>query len=402
MAKLFEEETNPLIFLENHVRKPLLTKFKNQYYQTKAEEAIASTLCAHLEDSIRDQIKKTIGATMVGKMKGSLKSHFSSKIALKRRILIDLFKEDNFEEYMLYIRNVKKCLHKWIKHYTICYCNEKESESSDTRLQVELNEEVSRLIAIVETAVTEVSTTAPTINDWLSLFSKRLESELGAINAETLLIGFGDSIDKISIENFQTQIWEELRKLQGKLRASYAQIKCEDSMTEWKDKPHELMEDLIGCTEQCPFCGEQCDCLDPNHYKDTKRKHMTAVHRPACLAKWRNKVTQVMALDFCPSLVASKGSFYYNDDEKMPYKKYTSIYPEWYIPPDFIAQTSLYWKWFVGMYSDKLAEVYNAKPAFIPRGWTRDEDTPLTSPEVARSLKVYHNDISLMIRKLLS
>ena len=62
MAKLFEEEKNPLIYLEKHVKKPLFTKFKNQYYETKAEEAIASTLRVH---PIKDQTKRTTGRTMV-------------------------------------------------------------------------------------------------------------------------------------------------------------------------------------------------------------------------------------------------------------------------------------------------------------------------------------------------
>ena len=49
MAKSFMERTNPRIYLEKHQKKPLFIKFKNQYHQTKAEEAIASTLCAHFE-----------------------------------------------------------------------------------------------------------------------------------------------------------------------------------------------------------------------------------------------------------------------------------------------------------------------------------------------------------------
>ena len=307
MARTFLERTDPRFYLDKHIRKPLFTKFKNQYYQTEAEEAIASTLCALLEVPIKDQIKKTIGAIMVGQMKAS-EHHFTSKMALKVKILNHLHQEDIYDGYMAYARNVKGCLQNRIRQYTVQYADERII--GGTRLQIAAKEEVSRLISVVETVVTEVNKKA--IQEWLATFSanQKLISELGYINVDTdnLLLGF-DSLSELNLENFKLQIRTGLQELKKNLHSSYNNIKCEDDMTQWGDKPHDLLADLIGCTEQCPFCGEQCDLRDPNHYKDHKQKHRTEVHRPSCLAGWRNSKTEVMESDFCTSLVSGDRDF---------------------------------------------------------------------------------------------
>ncbi len=46
MRDSFNQRNDPRRYLERHLKEPLFTRFKNQYHQTAAEEAIASTLCA--------------------------------------------------------------------------------------------------------------------------------------------------------------------------------------------------------------------------------------------------------------------------------------------------------------------------------------------------------------------
>ncbi len=141
----------------------------------------------------------------------------------------------------------------------------------------------------------------------------------------------------------------------------------------WKVKPHELLNSLIGCTEQCPFCGEQCDILDPHHYKDTGQKHRTAVHRMDGLSGWRDNKSEALGTYFCPVEVASNRSFQKRDHiiAFHPYKKYQEVYPAWSIPPDKTADSSLYWKWFVDKYPDALARMYNANPPEVKSEWSK-------------------------------
>lgn len=44
------------------------------------------------------------------------------------------------------------------------------------------------------------------------------------------------------------------------------------TITEWKRSPHiVLCDSLIGCSEQCPFCEEQCKLTDSNHMMTGKK-----------------------------------------------------------------------------------------------------------------------------------
>ena len=46
-----------------------------------------------------------------------------------------------------------------------------------------------------------------------------------------------------------------------------------------------------------------------------------------------------------------------------------TYYPNWDIPPEKSLETSLYWKWFMVKFNDRLARNYNLKPADIPTEW---------------------------------
>ena len=369
MAKSFRERYDPLFYLEKNLKGPLFTKFKNQYNQTEAEEAIANTLSSYIETPIRVQVGKTLGAKMVGVMKNS-EHHFSSKMALKVKILTDLAKEDRFEGYMSYVSNVKDYLEDRIKHYTVQFCNERLS-GKNTRLQVSAKEEVSRLVGVVESKVTEVNETE--MHKWLSAFcsDKIMMDELGiALKVDELLNASSDAPSKLNLEHFKRQIFAGLKDLEEKMHASFNNIECENEMVHWKDKPHKLLEKLIGCTEQCPFCKEQCDYLDPDHLHNDQ-KHKVAVHRPECLGGYRWDSTKILSTDFCPASVAGDDNFRSaaTNNKWHPYKDYQHIYPNWSIPPDLTAEESLYWMWFVGKYSKELGRECDAKPPQVPPQW---------------------------------
>ena len=366
--KLSRDVSKGINRFQKNLKGPLFTRFKNQYNQTEAEEAIANTLSSYLERPIREQVGKTLGAKMVGVMKSS-EHHFSSKMALKVKILTDLHENDSFEDYMAYISNVKDYLKKRIKYYTVQFCNEKLS-GENTRLQISAKEEVSRLIGVVESKVIEVNETD--IHEWLSAFcsDKTIIDELGiALNVDELLNASSDAPSKLNLDNFKRQIHSGLEGLKKKLHTSLNSIKCENEMVHWKDKPHKLLEKLIGCTKQCPFCKEQCDWLDPNHV-DAGQKHKIAVHRPSFLGGYCWNKTSALMTDFCPALVASDRTFQNKPNQKPhPYKDYQSIYPDWSIPPDHTSEESLYWKLFVGKYSKELERVFDTMPPQVPEQW---------------------------------
>ena len=374
MRESFIERNDPRLYLERHLKDPLYTRFKNQYYQTEAEEAIANTLCAHLAEPIKTQIGKLIGAKMVAQMRGS-QPYFSSKIALKVKILKDLHEEQKFDNYMEYVTNVKKCLQERIECYIIDFCDEKIFDES-TRLQITVKEEVAQLIGIVEDRLIYIDETD--IHKWMPTFcyDANIRSELGAkLEVSDLLTSY-DKLQGLNLKNFKAQVRTGLKELKGKLQASFNDIKCESEMANWKDKPHNLLSNLIGCTAQCPFCGEQCDYIDPHHIDNGGPKHTLAVHRSNCLQGWHDTESKVMVTGFCPAYISGQEKYQSfvcsaTNYEFHPYKEYQKVYPHWSIPPDVSSKDSLYWKLFVGKNIDKIAGKFGVKAPKVSSDWAK-------------------------------
>jgi hypothetical protein len=386
MSESFKERHDPRLYLSKYVKGPLFIQFESQYYQAEAEEAIARTLCAHLEEPIKTQIKNTIGKKMVGLMKGS-DQYFSSKMALKVKILTDLQEEDQFDKYMEYILDVKGSILNWIKHYTIKFCDEKVA--GGTHLQVTSKELATRLVSVVENKLdfphqTSVQQFVRTLSN-----DSDLKIELGVnLNAEDLLAGY-ESLKDMSLENFKGYIRSGLEALKDKIHSSFGGIQCVSEMRSWRDKPHDLLESLIGCTAQCPFCREQCDLQDANHYPG--KTHSVAVHRSTCLAGYRDDKTEVMMTGFCSAYVSGKEHHTRFKDGRTnwqyhPYQDYQSKYPEWTISPDVTSSNSLYWKKFVGRYMGAIAKMFAAKPASVPSDWSTT-----TREKVQENLKSLYN-----------
>ena len=364
MADSFKKRNDPRVYLEKHVKGPLFTKFKNQYKQTEAEEGIADTLCAYLKTPIRVQVERKIGPIMVDSMKAS-EHYFANKKALKVKILKDLYENNEFQEYMVYLKNVGQSLGDHIEKYTVMYCDKKLPKEKLTTLQNSAREEVCQLILVIQNVVSQVNDTE--IHTWMTNFcsNETIRRELGVhLDSKELLSDY-DTLQKLNLSTFKQRIKEELQELKKKFEEQFSKITYKT--IDWRDNPHELLNSLVGCTAQCPFCGEQCDLLEHDNGHD----HRTEVHRMDCLAGFKDKDTRVMTTNVCPALVDGKGSFRKPDGESHPYRKYKTVHNTWSILPDVTSKSCSYWKWFVGTYKDQLAEEYDALPAKTPPQWSQ-------------------------------
>ena len=358
----FREQNDPRKYLEKYQKEPLFSKYKHQYYQTAAEEAIADNLCAALRGPIRAQIESSLGAKIVEQMR--LQSYLTNKMALKTKILIDLGTQKRFMDYITYLTDIEQSLKEWIEHYTMEYCNERFNDG--THLQTIAKKEVSRMILILKIKVEKVKD--KDASKWLSTFCDDMEirRELG-VSLDT--INVVPEIETLDLNNFKKQMESELLKLEKMLHRTFNEVMCDvKEMGKWQDRPYNLLKNICGCTEQCPFCGEQCDLAE---HSSTNVKHTVAQHRPDCVIGYRDKDTQILVLDICPSQVAGDKLFRNKDTDLKfyPYKKYLDKYPKWHIPPDPAAQDSIYWKWFVGQYFQSLAKHFEAKQPEVPKQW---------------------------------
>lgn len=83
-----------------------------------------------------------------------------------------------------------------------------------------------------------------------------------------------------------------------------------------------------------------------------------------------------MVIDVCSSLVGSDKTFR-NDatnQQSVPYSEFYRIYPRWSIAVDKSANEGTsaeytYWKWFVGHYSEEIANHFGMKTNEFPSEW---------------------------------
>ena len=364
MSDSFTIWNDPSIYFEKHLKGPLLTNFKNQYKQTEAEETIASTLSAYFKTPVHYNIERNLGRIMVMSMRSS-ETYFSSKSALKVKVLMDLYHRNDFQGYMAYIKDAKQSLKDHIHRYTMLYCNQKLPGGNLSRLQHKAREQVFQLFEVIKKVISQINDT--NVQDWLENFCKdsNIRLEFGFhIDYHEFLDDY-NTLQELHLTNFKRVFEKELHELKTYLVELFSTTTYES--IHWKHRPHERLESLVGCTAQCPFCKEQCDLLEHDDYCD----HRTEIHRIDCLAGLRNRDTKVITTDCCPALVCGGKCFYKPDGERHPYRDYKRIYHRWSIIPDITARSCLYWKWFVSTHRLALAKEYNALPPEVPSQWRR-------------------------------
>ena len=199
------------------------------------------------------------------------------------------------------------------------------------------------------------------------------------------LLGHCDRDHKLNLDSFRDTVRDGLQKLMKKLHQAFAKLECRKEMENWRDKPHEMLRNLIGCAAQCPFCGEQCDMLDELHSMEFV-KHMTVIHRPACIRGYTHDMQ--MEAGNCPYLVGTIKTFsnVCTGQNPCPFKDYQLCYPDWFISPDYTSHDSLYWQSFVARYKDNLARYYGCRPPLVPSSWLN-----ITKEELKKHLqRLYH------------
>ena len=398
MVEAFNRRTNPIVYIEETLKEQLFSLFKDQYFQLAHEVAVANTLCEPLARSINKQVSKSLGGKVVKDMTASDPS-FDTKGTLKVRIMIDLaenlIKDGDFVPYIHYLTKVEESMNGWVKSYIEQHC-QKQNDHGISRLSTLAIEESNIVINFVLQKIDEIAgefdeEESVTTKAWFERFcqDEKLIRRLGDTDELDVHVlhesGGYEDIKEISVTNFTAEVRNTLEKVRSRMEEKFKKLKPSD-MKSWENRPEDLLKETIGCCEQCPFCGEQCDY--GKHAPEENIKHKAEQHRPTCVIGWRTVRDQIMVTESCPILVSGEREFIYDEDQMKshPYKEYSDIHPSWFIPADLTMKTSLYWKWFVASYSDKLASHYNVKIPEIQPEWKE-----LKWEDVKQNLKECYN-----------
>ena len=343
------------------LRETYLNTFLAQFRDICTDETAARNLCQLLSAAIKASLIQILPARIAVHIKSSDAS-FHQKMYFKVRVLQDLAKERNFKLFKIYLVDVRSSFELWAECYVkrFCMANNKKDLKTIARLIVH------EFIIKIDTIVKGLNKIMP-IKQWLQKFHQKLN--------ETVIIDLSEMQDIIgatqvnsSSEHFIMTLCEKLAQEEEKIMKMVTDPNSEFShITKWGNSPHLMLCDgVISCTEQCPFCGEQCELTDPNHVACGK-DHFINIHRPQCLRRYKWDKSKKLVFDLCTHSIESEHQFRNRDTNYkwVPFKDYRSLYKNWCISNESPTEAPKYWQWFISHYLDDIIKWAGAAPTSI-------------------------------------
>ena len=345
------------------LRETYFNTFIAQYKDISGDVTSAKSLSQVLSVAIETAIIQILPAKIADDMK-SKDQCFIQKKYLKVRVLKDLAKEKNFELYKTYLVDIKSSYESWIQQYVKEFCKTKDYITLARTT-------VHGIVIKITATIADLGKNIP-IEQWLLNFHERLNDSL-TINFSEMQDIIGATTVKSSSDYFIDTLSEQLSQVEEEIMQMITRSNSKFSdITEWSNSPHIILcNSLIGCTEQCPFCKEQCEINDPNH-ADCEKDHFIHIHRPECLGRMKWHKSKELVLDLCTYSIESDNTFRNNDtnNEWVPYKDYRNIYKNWCISNESPIEAPKYWQWFIYNYRDEITTWAGATSTSIDHlGW---------------------------------
>lgn len=290
-------------------------------------------------------------------------------------MLKSLAENENFDDFITYIRNPRRQTEAFIKAEVEKYIFIDHKDKTVNKLKNNAEGLNTLVTNALSTATQKVQTERGDINMWLKKFSSLLKGEL---TFETISSqNFSDIHD---FEFLKEEITNRFTSINHKMSSLSL-----DKLKESRLKPDKILIDQLCncCWVTCPFCAAVCTNTIEDH---SPNDHNVPFHRPKGIKGWHKSGTVEFSISFCTTSVASDGRFHPHDSEEyFPYKEYRRAgprYANWEITAD---QSELaYWEWFVCRFQNELEGYYKYKfqgRGDIPRDWGK-----IPKEEAIRSL----------------
>ena len=393
MHDTFCKKHDPLVYIETELKEEYWKQFKDSYNDIEREKTAAETLCSHLKRAVQTEVFLQLESVVCEKMRNTF-TWLRTKKRLRAKVLHDIgekLEQDRilgepceFDPCALYLKNPSQSLECWLARYTVEFCNEGNptvvSKIAAEKLLLIFNEvrtgagKVTKLLA---------STPHPVkIIDWLDQFHNELREKL-TMDLTKLRTVLGNNPILKNVTFFGDEVVKGLQKLHEQLEDEFRCLSADVwNRHKLAKKPYEtLFEELVGCTELCPFCKQQCDHTNANHPDSVLH---TVKHRPGCLGGFHHVPDQTMWLDVCTFSVAANHRFRNKDtnNECYHFSGYKRFYPNWDIPGGKSLPASEFWIWLVGKFSKEIGACFGFSDTKIYNDWRAR-----TWPPVKQALK---------------
>lgn len=366
MAKDFKAKHDPEAFVEGELKPNFRSTFIDMVNDVEYEIIAAQNLCHQLKDPITHYVLENLPSLIFKKMRANLtwtqdKQSFVAKILLEIGGKLDANASDGFQLCTNFLTNAAASMEYWARFFT-------ESYYDSSHLSSMARDEISTIVDFLIDETVKVSKTFSSSEEvntrvWMKEFHSAI---MGRIKVSLVDLNMYMQDRKLPhMEVFTDKIKEGLESFRHQL--------CQNvrySETIGRESVHDmLVKKVAGCTEQCPFCGAQCDVTMSNHVSNDI-KHKTQ-HRPQALGSYRWLKDNTPILDVCTYLVSTDCTFRntITGGEQHPYKDYSTKYKHWHIAADKSFGASLYWKWFIARYSTDIEKHFGFAKTKIPSEW---------------------------------
>eukprot|EP00092_Neocalanus_flemingeri_P003730 GFUD01004010.1.p1 GENE.GFUD01004010.1~~GFUD01004010.1.p1 ORF type:complete len:2638 (-),score=679.59 GFUD01004010.1:412-8325(-) len=391
LREIIEEQfsKNSLVqHLENE-RKTLLDNFSEDIKATDRDARLGTVIFQDiLLEVIAMKTKSGLGQKIYNDI---LKSKF---FLSKSYLMFYLHKEllqATGKQVHKFCNQYKSYVEEWIQNKMIVFCEENEYLSKQVESRTKNAVEI--VIETVQKALKDAQANKSTPFAWFELlmnnltkdddYSKELKEKQTVFEIRIKpKTGESDKIKSLDLDTVSTKMIEGLNEF----KSNISQLESDDTKTVVESLSFNLIENLIneriGCTAQCPFCGSVCDhgidCAGIN------RKHVVELHRPQGLGGMRFLATHMLVTSNCSTDVSTDATYrgVRGVEEGRYYKNVATDIPDWTIKPE-TAEAQEFWQRLFYLHNKEIAEIAGAEPANIPIGWSNvTEERALTNLKV--------------------
>ncbi|KAM3927787.1 up-regulator of cell proliferation-like [Leptodactylus fuscus] len=377
MHDRFVQKNDPINCL-HELRPQYFMIFLNIYKEKDESQSRAKQFCEKcLKPAITEYLFSQLGERIVDDVLHSPDNKiFSSRTFFQYTMLENLLMDMSGQKYVEYLKSYKTFSKGWIINYIFKRYHNPESLE-------EMNENILRSICekVQNVLQDETCLTSTTISQLLKNLCDDLQQDLVIPQNEVKVIVFGNTLD---VEQFSLDVQTFLEDTEKEILSELRSMSLESVLSRVTLKPQDvLLQKVIGCGHQCPFCKVPCEAGGGDH-----KEHFASVHRPRGLGRYRYYRNEKLVPEICSTAVVSGATFRNSDTELEwhPYKEYRTIYPDWSIQPDPSIESSDYWKYIFAQFNKMFADEFRAKPADLPAIWKK-----ITKEQALLSLKKLFN-----------
>ncbi|PIK40086.1 putative up-regulator of cell proliferation-like [Apostichopus japonicus] len=367
----------------------IMRDFKTLCDGTCKDHIAAKSFSSIIEESLKQCLQNRICTAMFEQLSKAGDEIFCSRPRFLKAVLENLCKEEDFKNYIGFLRQHSRFLQKWTLSFIAKECCV-ETENCIRIKDIAMHEigEILRETGVSLDATLR-SLRAESEGDisfekWVKTFTEYFEKSVkSSLNKEEIF----EMIMYTVISDYNVFGAECKNLVQNTMQPKLLQhadlpdTSCIESIKEWfEDLPKQLhivlAYEMQGCGTQCPFCKTLCDDTVKEH-----KVHFSNLHFPSGVGGWRGRSSRQLVCDTCTANVASSNMYYTCHcpgrtcaHSPKPYKEYRIDYPEWDIKPISNYEATLYWKWVFSRFNNDFARYYNCKRASIPWGRVTKEE----------------------------